>query len=88
MLSQHFLITLNRRYVIDHQIVINLNCEAFRFDITDKSIFWGIPYLPVSMTIIQYILSGKLDDFVWYNIALSIVSYWNKRVHNGIVAII
>ena len=38
MLSQHFLITLNRRYVIDHQIVINLNCEAFRFDITDKSI--------------------------------------------------
>ena len=36
MLSQHFLITLNRRYVIDHQIVINLNCEAFRFDITDK----------------------------------------------------
>ena len=68
MLSQHFLNILNRRYVIDHQIVINLNCEAFRFDITDKS--------------------GKLDDFVWYNIALSIVSYWNRRVHNGIVAII
>ena len=34
MLSQHFLNTQNGRYVIDYQIGFNLNCEAFKFDIT------------------------------------------------------
>ena len=29
----------------------------------------------------------KLDDFIWYNIALSILPYWSRRLHNGIVAI-
>ena len=41
MLSQHFLNTQNGRYVIDYQMDINLNCEAFKFDITDKSNFFG-----------------------------------------------
>ena len=34
MLSQHFLNTQNGRYVIDYLIGFNLNCEAFKFDIT------------------------------------------------------
>ena len=36
MLSQHFLNTLNGRYVIDYRMAINLNCEAFKSDITLK----------------------------------------------------
>ena len=36
MLSQHFLNTLNVRYVIDYLMGFNLNCEAFKFDITLK----------------------------------------------------
>ena len=45
MLSQHFLNALNGGgYVIDYQMDINLNCEAFKFDITDKSYFLVKPY--------------------------------------------
>ena len=36
MLSQHFLNTLNGRYVIDYQMGINLNSEAFKLDIRLK----------------------------------------------------
>ena len=44
MLSQHFLNVLNGRYVIDYQMDINLNCEAFKFDTTDKSYVLVKPY--------------------------------------------
>ena len=84
MLSQHFLNTLNGRYVIDYQMDINLDFKAFEFDITDKSNL----LVKLDLTILQYILSSKLDDFIWYNIALSILFYWSRRLHNGIVAII
>ena len=51
MLSQHFLNTLNGRYVIDYQMDINLDFKAFEFDITDKS-----------NLLVKPDLSGKLDN--------------------------
>ena len=36
MPSQHFSNTLNGRNVIDYQMIFNLNCEAFEFDIALK----------------------------------------------------
>ena len=36
MLLQKILNALNGNYVIDYQMVINLNCQAFKFNITLK----------------------------------------------------